>query len=111
MEEYSSPEQTYEVEESAAKSQAIMGVVAMGLAMTGFCSCYLGFIVAAILGFIAQMQGRRFLMSEPEGATRAYANVAVWTGLASLIFSVIILILIAIYIMLYIAFIGFLTTL
>ena len=111
MDEYTTPEQPYEVEESMAKTQAILGIVAMGLAMTGFCSCYIGFIAAAIIGFIAQMQGRKILLGEPEGESRAYANVAKWTGLASSIFSVIILLLIAIYLLLYIAFIGFLTTL
>lgn len=79
-----------------------LGIGAMFLAMTGFCSCYIGFIAALVLGGIGVFQARSIQNEEPKGEALAYANVALWTGIMAVIFSALILALIMAYLAVYI---------
>lgn len=85
---------------------ATLGVLAMGLAMAGPCTCYIGFIAAIILGIVAQMTSKTALAEGVTGEDYAYANVGKWTSLIAMIWSLLILLLIAAYIVFYIVFVG-----
>ena len=85
---------------------ATLGVLAMGLAMAGPCTCYIGFIAAIILGIVAQMTSKTTLEGGPTGEEYAYANVGKWTSLIAIIWSLLILLLIAAYLVFYIVFVG-----
>ena len=78
----------------------------MGLAMAGPCTCYIGFIAAIILGIVAQMTSKTVLEDGATGEDYAYANVGKWTSLIAMIWSLLILLLIAAYIVFYIVFVG-----
>ena len=103
MEEFLAPEsENKSITGEQGRLSAILGVLAMALAMTGPCTCYLGFIAAIILGLIGQITSRTALAESTDGEEIAYANVGKWTSLIAMIWSLFVLLLLVLYILLYI---------
>ena len=93
------------------KTAATLGITAVFFAMTGGCSCYLGYLAAIALGAIALMQARTVLAEQPTGEALAYSNVAKWTSLMAIGFSLFVVAVVCLYLGIYIVFIGALATL
>lgn len=86
-----------------SRTIAVMGVVTMLLAMTGFCTCYMGFVASILLGVATLVLSQRALESEPEptSAVYAYAHIGRICAALGMCFSALILALILIYLMVY----------
>ena len=80
-----------------------MGVVTMLLGMTGFCTCYTGFVASVLLGVTTLVLSSRALEEEPEptSAAYAYAHIGRICAALGMCFSALILGLIVAYLAVY----------
>lgn len=88
-----------------AQTGAWMGILAMTLGLMGWCTCQTTTLAAIIPTILAVWFGRAAAGTDDPEA-RAYANVALVSGIISGIYLLLILTFVALYILLYVVLFG-----
>ena len=88
-----------------SRASTILGILAMTLCLMGFCSCQLTTLVAVPVSGIAIHLSRRSSTSE-DGETKAYSGVGLATAVIALLYSLMMITLLALYILLYVVMFG-----